>query len=390
MAGHLPNPDASPDRTAGGGYLWAIGTVALSTAIGWPFYHGLGATGPESAHHWLSNTNVLMLYLLGVLWVATRHGRGPATLASVLAVAAFDFCFVPPYFRFAVDDTQYLVMFGVMLLTALTISTLTDRVRRQGIERARLAGEAREAWERVEAEFMRNTLLSSVSHDLRTPLAAITGAASSLVQDEHALPVGARRALAETIVGESERMERIINNLLDMTRLESGGLVVKKEWQPLQEVVGAALRHLSKRLAGRAVTTDLPADLPMAPLDAVAIEQVLANLLDNAAEYTPAGSAIDVGARAEGGVVLVSVADRGPGLPSGDPRRVFEKFFRAHGDGEAGGGGRRGIGLGLAICKGLVAAHGGTIDAANRPGGGAVFTFRLPIDGVPPTVDCHD
>jgi two-component system sensor histidine kinase KdpD len=523
----LPPPPPIRPRSGRAGYLRAVATVALSTAIAWPFYHALGATGPE--HHWLSNTNILMLYLLGVLWVATRHGRGPAILASLLGVAAFDICFVPPYFTFAVADTQYLVTFGVMLLTALTISTLTDRVRRQAdfarqrerrtaalfelsrrlaashsvddiiratlgqvcagfegdvvimtpaedhsglvvraaharplvdegkeagvaqwvfehqqmagvgtatlpaaqglylplvasrgtvgvlgirpapatdlrdmeqlrllesfanqaalaIERANLADEARHAWERVEAEFMRNTLLSSVSHDLRTPLAAITGAASSLVQDDSALPAPARRVLAETIVGESERMERIVNNLLDMTRLESGGLKVTREWQPLQEVVGAALRHLSKRLAGRAVTTDLPSDLPMVPLDAVAIEQVMANLLDNAAEYSPAGSPIDVVARAEGSRLAVSVADRGPGLPPGAERRVFEKFFRAHGDGS---GGRRGIGLGLAICKGLVEAHEGTISAANRPGGGAVFTFTLPVEGAPPAVDSH-
>ena len=523
----LPAPRPANNRD---GYVWALAAVAASTLIGWPFFHGLHAPGPNSGHYGLSDSNILMLYLLGVLWVATRRGRGPAILASLLGVAAFDLCFVPPYLTFAVADTQYLVTFAVMLLTALTISTLTDRVRRQAefarqrerrtaalfelsrrlaashsfddileatlgqvsagfegdlaimtpesggqklitratkgdalvddakeasvaqwvfenaklagvgtatlpaaqglylpliasrgtvgvlairpvpsthlreleqlrllesfanqsalaIERVNLADEARDAWERVEAEFMRNTLLSSVSHDLRTPLAAITGAASSLIQDETALPSGARRELAETIVDQSERMERIINNLLDMTRLESGGLIVKKEWQPLQEVVGATLHHLARRLVGREVRTDLPRDLPMVPLDAVAIEQVIANLLDNAIEYAPANQPIELSARSEQDYVAVTVADRGPGLPVGTEQRVFEKFFRAHGNGSAG---RRGIGLGLAICKGLVDAHGGTIAAANRPGGGAIFTFTLPISGTPPRVACDD
>lgn len=507
------------------GYLWATLWVALPTLIGWLLYHGLGTPRTEPARHWLSNTNVLMLYLLAVMWTATRHGRGPAIFSSLLGVAAFDFCFVPPYLTFVVADTQYVVTFIVMLLTAAVLSTLADRVRRQAefarhrerrtaalfelsrqlaashgldrilsatlrqvaavfdcdvtvllpaqtglipkahhghafaddpkehavaqwvfehrqlagvgtatlpaarglylplvasqetlgvlalrpgaasnlgdleqlrllesftnqaasaIERARLGEEARKAWERVEAEFMRNTLLSSVSHDLRTPLAAITGAASSLV-DGQILDERARKLLAASIVEESERMERVISNLLDMTRLESGGLVVRKEWQPIHEVVGAALHHMHKRLGGRAIRTDLPSDLPMVPIDAVAIEQVLVNLLDNAAEYTPPDTPIDIRARHEGDSLAVEVADRGSGLPPGTQERVFQKFFRADAT-----HGRRGIGLGLAICKGLVEAHGGAIRAANRPEGGAAFTFTLPIEGTPPLVQSDD
>jgi two-component system sensor histidine kinase KdpD len=150
-------------------------------------------------------------------------------------------------------------------------------------------------------------------------------------------------------------------------------------------VVGAAIRHLSKRLDGREIRTHLPGDLPMVPIDAVAIEQVLANLLDNAAEYTPAGSPIDISARIEPGRVFLEVADHGPGLPPGSESRVFEKFFRAHNK-----GGQRGIGLGLAICKGLVETHNGTITAANRAGGGAVFTIVLPVEGSPPQVTLDD
>jgi two-component system sensor histidine kinase KdpD len=176
-------------------------------------------------------------------------------------------------------------------------------------------------------------------------------------------------------------MDRLINNLLDMTRLESGGLVVKKEWQPIQEVIGSALHRLDRRLQGRRVMTDIPADLPLVPFDGVLIEQVLMNLLDNAVEYTPPGTAIDLHARAIDKAIEIEITDHGPGLPAGTEQRVFQKFFRA------GPANRRGIGLGLAICRGIVEAHGGTIAARNRPGAGASFRLTIPITGKPPTID---
>jgi two-component system sensor histidine kinase KdpD len=275
-----------------------------------------------------------------------------------------------------VHDREYLVTFAVMLLTALTISTLVHR------DRAR-AAEARVAWERAESEFLRNTLLSGVSHDLRTPLAAITGAASTLIEAGDAAPPATRAEMLDTIYTEAERMDRLVNNLLDMTRLESGGLVLRREWQPLHEAVGSALRHVDRRLAGRAVTVNLPADLPLVRIDDVAIEQVLVNLIDNALEYTPAGTAIEISALAREGAVVIEVADRGPGVPAGTEARVFEKFFRAH----APASGRRGTGLGLAICRGIVEGHGGTIGVENRAGGGAAFRFTLPATDPPPPVD---
>jgi len=249
------------------------------------------------------------------------------------------------------------------------------------LERAALADEARDAWERVEAEFLRNTLLSGVSHELRTPLAAIAGSASALNDAGDRATSETRKQMLDSIISESERMDRLINNLLDMTRLEAGGLVLKREWQPIHEVIGSALHHLSRRLGQRQVITRLPADLPLVNIDGVAIEQVLANLIDNAVEYTPADGALEVGARIDGEAVTVEVADHGAGLPPGMERRVFEKFFRI-----AKGEGRRGIGLGLAIARGIVEAHGGTISATNRPGGGAIFRFSLPI-GTPPTME---
>ena len=496
------------------GYVAATLVVAACTLIAYPFARELH----------LNNINVLMFYLLGVLWIATRYSRSAATLASFLAVASFDFFFVPPFYTFAVADEQYIFTFLVMLITALTICTLTLRVRTQAfeagqrerrthtllalsrdlaaartsdsilltavrhasqvldcravvmladadghlfmkadssgpdlldakdqgvaqwahdhgqiagagtstlpaaagtyapmktsrgavgvmglirqqentewdpeqrqlieafasqtavaVERATLAEEARLAWERVEAEFLRNTLLSGVSHELRTPLAAIMGAAGTLIKSREGLPPQTQTELLETIHSETERMERLITNLLDMTRLESGGLALKKEWQPLQEVVGSTLHHLDRRLKDREVKIDIPPDLPLVHIDAVALEQVLANLLDNAIEYTPPGSGIEISAHQNQNGTVIEVSDHGPGLPSGTEQRVFQKFFRA-----APTDARRGIGLGLTISKGIVHAHGGTISAENRPQGGARFLITLPTDEIPPKVN---
>jgi two-component system sensor histidine kinase KdpD len=247
------------------------------------------------------------------------------------------------------------------------------------IERSELADEAQLAQVRVETEQMRSSLLSSVSHDLRTPLAVMTGAASTLLEDT--VDSATRRELTESILQEALRLNRLVRNLLDMTRLQAGALRVKKEWQPLEEVVGSALNRMEDALSGRAVETDLPPDLPLVPLDAVLIGQVLVNLLENALKYTPSGSPLEIRARQRAGGVEVIVADRGPGIPSGEEQRIFDKFYRVSG-GSAGG-----VGLGLAICRGIVMAHGGQLFVQNRAGGGAEFRFQLPIEGHAPPLE---
>jgi two-component system sensor histidine kinase KdpD len=497
-----------------------------SGAIDWPGYaRGLAIVAATTGLCWgmfllVELADLIMVYLLGIMLVSMRQGRGPSLLASVASVAALDFFFVPPYLTFAVSDARHLLTFAVMLLVGAVISDLTVRVRAQAeaarqreqrtaalyamsrelastrgvdalltiavrhisevfrsqlvvllpgsdgrlapwpagqyepdandlgvgrwvyehqqlaglgtttlpgasalylplaasrgpvgvlgvrppdrhaldapaqlhqletfanqtalaLERARLADETQDAHVRIETERLRNSLLSSVSHDLRTPLATITGAVSTILESGDRLDGRTRQELLESVREEAERLNRLVQNLLEMTRLESGALELKKEWHPLEEIVGAALSRLGRRLAGRRVTTQVPPDLPLVPLDDVLIEQVLINLLDNALKYTPAGSPIRIIATATDQAVTVEVADHGPGLPPGEEDRVFDKFYR----GKPTDG--RGAGLGLSICQGIVKAHGGRIWAQNLPEGGVAFLFTLPLSEAPPAV----
>jgi two-component system, OmpR family, sensor histidine kinase KdpD len=502
-------PRPWPAQTEWRPYGYALGVVAICTGIAWAMFP------------YFAFSNLIMVYLLGVIVVATRYGRGPSLLASLLSVGAFDFFFVPPYFTFAVSDTQYFITFSVMLIVAVVIGGLAARIRAQAesarererrmaalyamsrelastrgvqgllaaairhitevfrtrvavllpgpdgrldgagsvgaefpmdtsevavsqwvyehgqvagqgtdtlpgatglyvpllgsrgtvgvlglrpsdprslqtpeqlhqletfasqtalaIERARLAEEAEQAQVRAETERLRNSLLSSVSHDLRTPLASITGAASTLLENEARLDAATRRDLLEALHEEADRLNRLVQNLLEMTRLEAGALVPHTAWHSIEEVVGAALGRFGKSLAERPVTTRIPAELPLVPMDDVLIEQVLINLIDNAIKYTPPGTPIEVSAEEIGGTVMVEVADRGPGLPPGEERLIFEKFHRTDPAPSV-----RGAGLGLAICQGIIQAHGGRIWAENRAGGGVALRFALPLKDAPP------
>jgi two-component system sensor histidine kinase KdpD len=494
-----------------GGYLWALGIVVLCTGVGWLMFNQRVAL-----------VNIVMVYLLGVVAVSLWLGQGPSILASFLSVAAFDFFFVPPLLTFAVEDTQYLLTFAVMLVTGLTISTLTARVRLQAeaarrrehrtaalyllsrdlaavesvaeivqavvrhassafdaqvavllpdgskrlevypvlaggfapaekdrgvaqwaydhgqkagqgtstlpgadahylplavsgaavgvlgvrttgsdrhlepdqehlleafagqaavaLERAKLSSESEQVRLQVERERLRNSLLSAVSHDLRTPLAAIAGASSTLLDGGSSLDPNSRQELLQSISDEVESLNQLVGNLLDMTRLEAGALTVHREWHSLEEIVGVVLNRLGPHLAGRPVTTRLPPDLPLVFVDATLLQQVLINLLENAHRYSPPGAAIDIAASVTGKALTVEVADHGPGLAPGDEERVFEKFYRT-----AQHHTRSGVGLGLSICRGIVELHGGRIWAENQ-NGGAVFRFSLPLEGRPPEV----
>ena len=248
------------------------------------------------------------------------------------------------------------------------------------LERDQLAIAASEARVQAEAEQVRSSLLSSVSHDLKTPLAAIAGASSSLL--ESSLDETTRRQLLETVADESLRLNRLLENILQMSRLDAGAATPNKQWHVLEEIVGSALNRTGKELEHHPVSISLAGDLPLVSVDGLLVEQVFVNLLENAARYTPRGTSIEITAAADDEWLQIAIADRGPGLPHGLEERIFEKFFRASPTADAG----RGSGLGLAICRAIVKAHGGKLTAANRPGGGAVFMMRLPVAKNPPQV----
>ena len=467
-------------------------------------------------------TNIAMLFLLAVLIVAMRLGRGPAVASSFLAVAAFDFFFVAPRFSFAVSDAQYLMTFAVMLSVALITGQLTARykqhadvatvreararalyemardlsaallpmqiaeacdrflsvefgaqaallltdagdhlqvetvnakgrsgsppivdegVARWAFDHGEAAGlstdtlpgspllylplkapmrtrgvlaiaprdplrvqgpEARRQLEtfaslvaiavermhyvevaqstllQMESESLRNSLLAAISHDLRTPLSVLVGLAESIRLTQPP-PTDDQARLAGTLKEEALRMSVKVNKLLDMARLQAGKIQLNRQWQPLEEIVGSALMATAAPLAAHSVSAVLPDDLPLIEIDAVLIERVLCNLLENAAKFTPAGTHISISAAVRGSEVDVWVDDSGPGFPKGREEAIFEKFERG-----ARESATPGVGLGLAICRAIVAAHGCSIHAENRAGGGARFVFSLPR-GMPPT-----
>jgi two-component system sensor histidine kinase KdpD len=275
-----------------GATLLPVGAASLVSWICRPFFH---------------LADIAMLHLLAVLVVASRTSRGPSLFAAFLSVAAFDFLFVPPSFTLDVEDARYGVTFAVMLITALTVSTLTVRLRRR-------ADEAREREQRTvalhemtqqarvaaETERTRNAFLSAVSHDLRTPLASITGAAGALLEPGSSLGEEGRRELLLTVRDEGARMERMVRDLLELTRLGSGAVEPRREWFPVDELVASALGRVEALLGERPIRLELAADLPLVPVDGTLFEGLLVNLLENGARHTPPGSPIGIRARARG------------------------------------------------------------------------------------------
>jgi len=490
-------------------YGWALGTTLICTLIASAMY----------PHFELAN--IVMAYVLGSTIAGVRFGRGPALVAAVANVIAFDFFFVPPRYTFSVGDFQYLVTFGVMLIVTMVIANLMASVRQQtrvagarerrtallyamsrelaatrgvssmarvavrhvaevfdctacvllpdangklhypheapiegsfrkadlsiaqwvvdhgkraglgsdtlpaapalyvplsderqrlgvlavlptnrrrvllpeqrhlldtfagqlglAMERAQLAEAAETARIAAETESLRNTLLASISHDLRTPLAVIAGASSTLVQHDRDLDDDTRTALARSIETKSREMSELVSNVLDLMRFESGQMALRRDWETLDDLVGTALGRLEDRLRQHPVHLDLPADLPALHVDAGLIVQTFVNLLDNVAKYTPPSTPVHITANADDAFVRVTVDDEGPGLPVADYDRLVDKFQRGNSEGSVVG-----AGLGLAICRAILRAHGGDIEAGNRPGGGARFRLTLPTRE-PPT-----
>jgi two-component system, OmpR family, sensor histidine kinase KdpD len=325
-------------------------------------------------------TDAVMVYLLSVVVVAMRFGYVPSLATAALSVGALDFFFTVPYFSFTVDDKRYLITFAVMLVVAVLISNLTERVRRHAARTAELAMETQRVSAEVQTERLRNALLSSVSHDLRTPLSVVQGAATVLLDGGHALSSGRQHEYLQIISDEASRMNRLVRNLLDMTTLQAGALRIRKKWHPLEEVIGVALGRLEQALGSRPVEVRIAEDASMAAADDTLLQQVLVNLVENATRYTPADAPVRIAARRLPGGVEIDVSDWGPGVPAGEEEAIFEKFHRAATT--AGG-----MGLGLTICRGIVTAHGGTIWCVNRDEGGASFRFVLPSEGEPPRIE---
>ncbi len=312
----------------------------------WVFDHGHKAGLRTDAH---SDATALYLPL-----------RGARETFGVLAVLSD-----PENRIFAPEQQQLLEVFASQ--TALAIERTTSQ---------RSAEETRV---NMQTEQMRSSLLSAMSHDLRTPLASITGAASTLRSQSDRLPLETKQELLESISDEAERLSRLVGNLLDMTRFESGGVELRRDLYPLEEIVGTVLQRLEPQLEGRTVVTDLAENLRMVFVDDVLIGQVLWNLLENAAKYTPSGSTLELAAFEEQDAVIIEVRDRGPGIPSGEEERIFEKFYRGKSDNV------RGVGLGLPICRAIVQAHRGTIQALGREGGGTTFRISLPSESKTPS-----
>lgn len=254
------------------------------------------------------------------------------------------------------------------LLDAFTSQTA------MALERVQLSRQAEQAQILQARENLERALLNSISHDLRTPLVSITGALDTLRDKVHTLADESRLELLDTAWEEAERLNRFVGNLLDMTRLESGTIKLKKELSDVQDLIGCALAALERRIGERGIDVRLPPDLPLVRMDMVLMTQVLVNLLDNALKYSPPDSGVEITARVDGGRLRIEMADRGPGIPEQDLKRVFDKFYRIPVP-----EGAQGTGLGLSICKGIVEAHGGSIRAENRAGGGLRVILTLPL-----------
>lgn len=319
--------------------------------------------------------NIAMVYLLAVVVIALLYPRGAAVAAAACSVAAFDFVFVPPAGTFTVHDVQYLLTFAILLAVALIISGLLERARRGEAERTALALA-------TERERMRSALLASISHDLRTPLAVMAGASSSLAERGEQMTPQGRAELARSLFLQAQDLAGQVDKVLQMTRFEMGAIQLERDWASLAEIAGSVLERLRERLARHQLVVEIPGDLPLVRVDAPLIAQVFTNLLENAARHTPADTLVHLRARRNGSEIEVSIDDFGPGLENRDIERIFDKFYGRSEEGPAGG-----AGLGLAICRAIIGLHGGRIRAEQIPGGGTCFRFFLPVEeapGVPP------
>jgi len=330
-------------------YLISSGLVFITNLLG------------EFVKRKIEPTNLVMFYLLVVVIVAIRWGQGPAIVASILSVLSFDFFLVPPYLTLGVADLQYIFTFVAFLIVGVVVSTLASKAREQVIQH--------------QTEKLQTALLNSISHDLRTPLASITGSLTALLDNTSGLDDTARRELLETAFEETGRLNRLVGNLLDMSRMEAGALRISRKLCELRDVLGTSLEQLKGKIGSRNIRIDISRDFPEIPMDFSFMMKVFLNLVDNALKYSPADTTIEIKTAIFKDKVKIEIRDQGIGIPEGELKRIFDKFYRVERPSRM-----MGTGLGLSICKGIIEAHSGEIAARNNSDKGATFIIILPLN----------
>jgi K+-sensing histidine kinase KdpD len=359
----------APLDRIGHNYLWSGAVAGAAAAAMLPVRGTLGVL------------NVFLIFLLVSFVQALIFGAGPAAFGVMVCFLAFDFFYIPPYHTFTIADPAHVVALFIYLGIAIVTGQLVTRLR--GQTEAAIRAESLAAT-LSQSDRLKSSLLTTVSHDLRSPLAAIKASATSLLDSSVEWDAPARAEFLEAINEETDRLNRMVGNLLDLSRIEAGVLKPDKEWYDISEVIEDVAERLEPALSAsrHALATDVRGNLPLVRLDYVEIAQVVVNLVENAIKHTPAGTTIRIGAECVAGAITVSVEDDGQGIAAEALDRLFEPFFRAESGGPAPGSG-----LGLAICRGFVEAHGGRIWAERRTGGGTAMRFTLPLEAQPGVAD---
>jgi two-component system sensor histidine kinase KdpD len=316
---------------------------------------------------WIGYRAVGFIFLLGVLAVGLLTSMGPTIFAAVLGAFAWNFIFIPPRYTIHVDQPEDFMMILTYFVVAITMGYLANRVKSHE-KRLREADMLRES------EKLHQTLLDSISHELRTPLTVVMASATTLTNPEIQKEPEVVEAMGRELLGASDRLNRVIENLLDMSRLNSGFLSLKLEWQDVQDLIGVTVQKMKLQLQNRMVEMSLDENLPMIKIDFRLMEHAISNLLQNAVMYSPPGTLIRIEAKVRDQNLFLSIEDQGPGLSIDVLEKIFQKFYRVPGSPSGG------TGLGLSIVKSIVEAHGGHVLASNRQEGGARFCIELPVE----------
>ncbi|MCI0663547.1 MAG: DUF4118 domain-containing protein [Acidobacteria bacterium] len=370
------------------GYVFAIVGIAIVTAVLAPFQGRI------------NSTTVALTLLLVVLFSAAGWGSKPALLASLLGVLCFNFFFLPPIYTLTIDDPQNWVALAIFFITAITAGRLSVSAKRRAEEAEagrreieRLYQEYKVAYDRAkqaevfeQSERLKSALLDAVTHDLRTPLTSIKASVTTMLgevesEDPVALDQESRREFLEVIDEETDRLNRFVENLVELARIEAGAMRLRRRWSSVEEIIALARQRAISLTKNHRLINLLEHELPVAHLDAELIAEVLYSLLDNATKYSPPATHIRIVAqRAANDMIKFSIQDEGRGIPPELRERVFDKFFRATDDGAASLGRPKGLGMGLAIARGIVEAHGGQIGIeSGQNGKGTRVSFTVPI-----------